>query len=230
MSDESQGLAAQYLSGLRHYLAGGGEAALQSAYELGRKAIADGLGGLEMLAIHQECLGVTLRNAKTPDESAQCAERAGHFFTESLSPFEMALRGFREANAKLSRNITDLQSAKEGLASQHRELLAAHQALETERHRYRDLFDFAPDGYLVTGLDGKIEEANIAVGTLLGVRSDALAGARLPEFVVEESESLAPAAQSLAPDQPPDPDRETSPCAPCLTTLDQRQQPAIVQC
>ena len=187
MSDESQGLAAQYLSGLRHYLAGGGEAALQSAYELGRKAIADGLGGLEMLAIHQECLGVTLRNAKTPDESAQWAERAGHFFTESLSPFEMALRGFREANAKLSRNIADLQSAKEGLASQHRELLAAHQALETERHRYRDLFDFAPDGYLVTGLDGKIEEANIAVGTLLGVRSEALAGARLPEFVVEES-------------------------------------------
>ena len=187
MSDESQGLAAQYLSGLRHYLAGGGEAALQSAYELGRKAIADGLGGLEMLAIHQECLGVTLRNAKTPEESAQWAERAGHFFTESLSPFEMALRGFREANAKLSRNIADLQSAKEGLASQHRELLAAHQALETERHRYRDLFDFAPDGYLVTGLDGKIEEANIAAGTLLGVPSESLAGAPLTEFVVAES-------------------------------------------
>jgi hypothetical protein len=80
LSDASQDIASRYLSGLRHYLAGGGEAALQSAYELGRRAIADGLGGLEMLAIHQKCLGVALRNVNTPEESAQLAYTAGNMF------------------------------------------------------------------------------------------------------------------------------------------------------
>ena len=176
MTGTSQEIAHQYLSGLLQYLAGGGEAALQSAYEVGRKAIADGVGGLEMLAIHQKSLAVALRNTRTAKESAQLGERAANFFAESLSPFEMALRGFREANDQLSRNLADVRTA--------------HQALETERRRYRDLFDFAPDGYLVTDLEGRIEEANRAAGVLIGIPAASLTGTRLLQFVVEESREL----------------------------------------
>lgn len=47
------------------------------------------------------------------------------------------------------------------------ELTAAHEIVETERERYRDLFQFAPNGYLVTDLNGRIREANRAATNLL---------------------------------------------------------------
>ena len=185
MTAATQGLQQRYLSGMLRYLTGAGEEALQSAYEVGRLAIAHGLGALEMLAIHQKCLATAMQNARDVQESAWMATQAGNFFAESLSPYEMALRGFREANARLNSNLEELQAAKTNLFEKHSQLLTAHQALETERRRYRDLFSFAPDGYLVTDLEGRIEEANRAAETLLGVPNEGLAGARLIEFVVE---------------------------------------------
>ena len=187
MIDTSQDVKQQYLSSLLEYLTGRGEPALQRAYEVGRKAIAEGLGGLEMLAIHQESLGAALHTARTSKENARMVEQAGNFFAECLAPFEMELRGFREANTRLCRNLADLQQAKEELLGQHNELRAAHQALETERLRYRDLFDFAPDGYLVTDLEGQIEEANHAAAALLGARIESVTGRKLVHFVAQGS-------------------------------------------
>ena len=147
MTDRGPDIAQQYLSGLQDYLGGGGEAALQGAYELGRRAISAGLGALEMQAIHQQGLMTLMRDTGSVGESVDVAFRAANFFAESLSPFEMALRGFSEANAQLNRSLEDLQAAEDSLLNQHSELLAAHQELEAERRRYRDLFDFAPDAY-----------------------------------------------------------------------------------
>jgi len=182
-------IAHQYLSGLRHYLAGGGEAALQSAYELGRRAIGAGLGTLEMLAIHQQCMLAAMRETGSARKSVDVADRAANFFAECLSPFEMALRGFSEANAQLSSNLEDLRAAEDSLLHQHSELVAAHQALEAERRRYRDLFDFAPDGYLVTDLHSCIEEANHAAEALLDAAGGSLTGVPLRQFVVESMQS-----------------------------------------
>ena len=168
MTETLQVLAQQYLSGLLRYLDGEGEAALQTAYEVGRKAIADGLGGLEMVAIHQQCVAAAMRAPHNASRAADVAELACNFLAESLSPFEMALRGFQDANARLSRSLEELRAAKEELLRQHNRLLAAHLELDTERGRYRDLFDFAPDGYLVTDLAGRIEEANRAAEILIG--------------------------------------------------------------
>jgi PAS domain S-box-containing protein len=39
---------------------------------------------------------------------------------------------------------------------------------DIERRRYHDLFDLAPDAYLVTDLDGIIDEANLSASRLLG--------------------------------------------------------------
>ena len=189
MIDCGPDLAQQYLSWLRDYLAGGGEAALQGAYELGRRAINAGLGTLEMLAIHQRCLLTAMRETGSPRESVDVADRAANFFAESLSPFEMALRGFGEANAQLSSNLEDLRAAEDSLLHQHSELLAAHQALEAERRRYRDLFDFAPDGYLVTDLRSRIEEANRAAEALLGADCGSLTEVPLRQFVAENMQT-----------------------------------------
>jgi signal transduction histidine kinase len=94
-------LEAEYSAALRDYLSGGGEAALMRAYQLGRSALAEGLGVLEMAALHQEALVRALLEMLAPSESKKTAERAAEFFTESLAPFEMTRRGFAEANALL---------------------------------------------------------------------------------------------------------------------------------
>ena len=50
-------LAEQYELALADYLASVGEAALEGAYRVGRRALADALGVMELSAIHQEVLG-----------------------------------------------------------------------------------------------------------------------------------------------------------------------------
>jgi signal transduction histidine kinase len=96
-----KGLAEEYTAALVDYVAGGGEAALLRAYQLGRSAVAEGLGVLEVAAVHQEAVVAAVLRMLAPEESASIARRASEFFAESLAPFEMTRRGFQEANALL---------------------------------------------------------------------------------------------------------------------------------
>ena len=57
---------------------------------------------------------------------------------------------------------------------------------EAKLQRYVDLFTLAPDGYLVTHLNGMIQEANQAAAQLLSVPLRVLAGTPLALFVVAE--------------------------------------------
>jgi PAS domain S-box-containing protein len=92
-----------------------------------------------------------------------------------------------DALTELSTAVEELRVAAEELRQQNEELLAMRQALEAERQRYRDLFEFAPDGYLVTDADGTIQEANQAAALLLDVRQDFLMGKPLVVFVAGEA-------------------------------------------
>ena len=103
MSETRDELAAQYRRALEDYLDGAGETALARAYELGRKAIADGLGVLEMAALHHEALRASVRRLAAVEDRAKATEAAHGFLIESLSPFEMTHRAFREATAVLRR-------------------------------------------------------------------------------------------------------------------------------
>jgi len=51
-----QALLRQYTHALEDHLAGGGETALQEAYELGRRALAEGFGVLDLASVHYEAL------------------------------------------------------------------------------------------------------------------------------------------------------------------------------
>jgi two-component system sensor histidine kinase UhpB len=101
MKDIVQPLAEQYQDALRDYLGGAAEAALQRGYELGRQAVADGLGVLEVAAIHKGALE-RLLSGLGPAESEQVSKSA-EFFAESLSPFEISLRAFKESYTALRR-------------------------------------------------------------------------------------------------------------------------------
>ena len=55
--------------------------------------------------------------------------------------------------------------------------------LEIALRHYRELFDRAPDAYIVSDAEGTIREANIAAGHLLDVRHERLVGSSLASFV-----------------------------------------------
>ena len=80
----------------------------------------------------------------------------------------------------------ELQVAVEELQMQNQELIAAQEALEIERRRYQELFELAPNAYLVTDTAGTIQEANHAAAKLLKVAQRFLVGKPLIIFVNEE--------------------------------------------
>ncbi len=96
---------------------------------------------------------------------------------------------FSDAMEELSVTLEELQVAGEELHQQNEELASTRLAVETERQRYQELFNFAPDGYLVTDTSGVILEANRAISGLLNVSQGFLAGKPLAVYVAEEERS-----------------------------------------
>ncbi|HBE18395.1 MAG TPA: PAS domain-containing sensor histidine kinase [Cyanobacteria bacterium UBA11367] len=92
----------------------------------------------------------------------------------------------KEALIELSISLEELQVCAEELNQQNAELLSTQQILDSERHRYQDLFNFAPDGYIVTTVTGIIREANIAAAQFLHVRQSYLIGKPLSVFIHPE--------------------------------------------
>jgi serine phosphatase RsbU (regulator of sigma subunit)/anti-sigma regulatory factor (Ser/Thr protein kinase) len=87
-----------YAAAFQEYVTGeAGEHGLERAYELGRTAVTKGLGMLDLTAIHHEVLAEALALATSTEEHRRAAQGATEFAMESLSTFEMAQRGFREA-------------------------------------------------------------------------------------------------------------------------------------
>ena len=101
MSDEE--LAKKYSVALQNYLSEPDEDTLLIAYELGRAALGDGLGVLEIATVHSRSLAVALERPITSEERSRLLERQTDFFVEVLSAFEMTHRGFRDANTVLRR-------------------------------------------------------------------------------------------------------------------------------
>lgn len=81
--------------------------------------------------------------------------------------------------------LEELRVAEEELQQQNQELLATQKAIAIERQRYQDLFEFAPDGYLVTDLQGTVQEANRAAARLFNRSSEQLISQLLANFVAE---------------------------------------------
>ena len=92
-----------------------------------------------------------------------------------------------EAVEALYTTLEELQVSEEELRVQGEELAASGALLEAERLRYRELFELAPDAYLVTDPEGVVQEANAAAARLLNMEARQLLGKPLGVFVpVEE--------------------------------------------
>lgn len=100
-----------YLVALKRYIAGGGEPALHSAYDIGRTALAAGIGLLALARIHHASLNTLSLEMSSPEECARMLHPAAEFFAEGISPYEMTYRGFHEANTAL-RHFNDVLEAE----------------------------------------------------------------------------------------------------------------------
>src|SRR5438093_1548490 len=147
MNRRVSSLARQYTTTLQGYLVVQQETVLQQAYQLGREAIARGLGVLQMVRIHQQALASCL-SPLSPVERTRALGAAETFFLEALSPFEAAHRGFHEANQRLRQLNDTLEHRNAELAALNRNLCdLSSQVLhvqEEERKRIsRELHDEA---------------------------------------------------------------------------------------
>jgi signal transduction histidine kinase len=134
MSPDAERLSELYAVTLSAYLADPwDEFALNKAYEIGRDAASAGVGVLDMVTLHHDALRAFLRDAlseaprggvlRRPTAGARSRiAAAATFFAESLAPFEMQLRGYRENNALLREANEGLERARADAESEHREL------------------------------------------------------------------------------------------------------------
>jgi PAS domain S-box-containing protein len=76
-----------------------------------------------------------------------------------------------------------LTAAHDQLRRQTAELENARQLLEAERTRFRELFDIAPEGHIITDPSAVIREVNRGAASLLNLSVDYLVGKPLAVFV-----------------------------------------------
>jgi PAS domain S-box-containing protein len=82
--------------------------------------------------------------------------------------------------------LEELRVVDEELRQQNEELNAAHLELDNERRRYQELFELAPDAYLVTSLTGIVAEANQSAASLFGIAPPFLTGKALAAYIASE--------------------------------------------
>lgn len=97
-----------YAEILTDYLEHGNETALASGYEAARRALLEGCGVIELAVIHHDALRQLNAKQQLTDE---LLAKAGDFFSECLSPFEMSHRGAQEGTRAL-RHLNEVLEAE----------------------------------------------------------------------------------------------------------------------
>jgi PAS domain S-box-containing protein len=108
-------------------------------------------------------------------DNADAFERAANDLSELENSTELIQQLRRQQEALQAAN-EELAATEEELRVQNEELAASRAELDRTRARYQDLFESAPDGYVVTDPEGTIQEMNHAAARLLGRPASELRG------------------------------------------------------
>ncbi|MCT7983449.1 ATP-binding protein [Laspinema sp. A4] len=95
----------------------------------------------------------------------------------------------KEVFGELSKALEELHVATEELQEQNQQLLSTREQVEIQRERYQQLFEEAPDPYLITNAVGVIEEANAAAEQLFNLHRPFVIDKPLAVFVKLEERS-----------------------------------------
>jgi two-component system cell cycle sensor histidine kinase/response regulator CckA len=123
------------------------------------------------------CLGVAM-DVTRPREAEALRKEA-----------ETELEQLAAAHEELQVYAEELQVQQAELEQQNQKLEDARAEVEAERRRYQQLFEFAPDGYMVTDPAGVIRQANRAAADLLGVSQERLVGKPLVVYITSEEQA-----------------------------------------
>jgi signal transduction histidine kinase len=170
----------RYVAALARFAENPDEDGRAEAYALGRSAISEGLGVLDLARFHAVALD------GLPD--AESRKRAGEFLAEALGPFEMALRGFRDANTSLKQLTATLE---ERIAARTAELEGTERTLRERTGVLQGILDSMSDGVAVADGEGRFVLLNRAGEQIVG------AGA-LQLFLPDETTPVADADTPLA--------------------------------
>ena len=101
-------------------------------------------------------------------------------------PSEMFLQ---EDLVALSNILEEIHVLSEELTTQHNQLQIAQHSLAAERQQYFELFNLAPDGYIVTDRQGLIQQVNLTAAGLLNRRQGFLLGKPFGLLMVQTERS-----------------------------------------
>jgi light-regulated signal transduction histidine kinase (bacteriophytochrome) len=118
--------AAQFASALFNYLDAHDAATLSQAYDFGRRAINEGVGVLDLALMYQDALASMTKVERDPRHFWYAAE----FMIEALAPFEMAYRGYMDANVQLKDVTRQLEQQNQELEAATVAAKAANQELD----------------------------------------------------------------------------------------------------
>lgn len=118
MAKRLNDFAAQYHRLLKDYLDNGSESHLLEAYELGRRALGDGLGLLDITYAHQTAMLSVMHEHDYPQAHEKLLQvRIGsRFLDEVLSPFEVSRLSSMDANTALRRLYDVLEEEAKRIA------------------------------------------------------------------------------------------------------------------
>lgn len=142
-------------------------------------------------------------------------ERLAKRVAEALEGPDHDAARYREVLRGLANDFEQLTSAEQELVGLARHLADSFQIIKAERERYGRLFDFAPDGYIVTDSSGLILDANGQAEKLLGSSRRFLLGSALDRFFDPSGRRLLREALSKL--------ETTGTAAPLETVLNPRQ-------
>src|SRR5262245_27082225 len=115
-------LGPKYLSSIQAHVLDAGEESLSHAYDLGRKALSDGVGLLDVLTLYDDMMRAWVLTSP-PERRELAAAAVSDYFREFISPFEMSFRGYQANNRELSRVNEELAGANAELRSKQAQLV-----------------------------------------------------------------------------------------------------------
>ena len=164
LSDE---LRERYRQALDAYLTRDtGELALMDALDLGRAALADGHGVIDLLALHQSLTPSFIADRTDGAEIARLIRKADEFLTQIVAPFEMTHRGWHDIVDRLHRMNETLE----------RQVAERTAALSESERRFQDIAEVGGDWIWDTDRDHRFTDLMVGNTRLMPIPLEKFVG------------------------------------------------------